>query len=311
MDNHTQEYYNAILNAPPYYPGVPYLTYNNPASHIVGQKQFDSTPIKIIPDVQESEIFLQITHSELLPNIMPGRYYVSNFGRIYDTYRLKYLPGTDNGYGYLNVKLTYIKDSGTLAYKTIYIHQIVNYYFNYLNTCLKQKLTCNHMDSNQINNRSDNLEWITQDENNYHKILSEQNRLIQEMKEDKDIHKTVSHSDITVDCARQICEMLSQGYSVAAIAGMLNVKSHTVQGIKYRSNWTWLSKDYEFTNASQDKYDFRKLHIPEDKVHQICKLISQDVNMDDIVKLTGMDRQVIAAIKYNGLYPAIRAKYGL
>ena len=53
-------------------------------------------------------------------------------------------------------------------------------------------------------------------------------------------HSLVINSDI----ARQICELLSKGESVKAIAKRFNIKKHVVNNIKYRTAWAFISKDY-------------------------------------------------------------------
>ena len=306
MDKYTKDYYDAIVYAPGPYIGAIQYEYTNPSSHIPGAKEFKLSPIKIIPDVQYGEIFLQITHSWLIPNIMPGRYYVSNFGRVFDMYRMKYLPGTDNGNGYINVKLTYIVDNNTLSYKTIYIHQLVNYFFNYPR--LTKEVTCNHKDMNTYNNRSDNLEWIDPNEQIYHKIYMEQKLALENKKFSSIESKSACHAKITPQTAIQICELLSKGYSAASVAKIVGVHESTVTEIKYRRTWIFISKDYDFSNCSDGRVGDK---IDINTVHTICRLIAQGDDIEYIHKITDIDNIVISAIKYNGLYPEIRKLYGI
>ena len=306
MDEYTQNHYEALVKAPPIFIGAIQYEYTNPASHIPGAKEFKKSPIKVIPDVLEGEIFLQITHSELIPNIMPGRYYVSNFGRVFDMYRMKYLPGTDNGNGYYNVKLTYIVDNMTLAYKTIYIHQLVNFFFNYNNNALELNLECNHKDLNKENNRADNLEWITKNENTYHQILTHQQQALDPTYKNQEDLKSACHAKITPQTVIKICELLSQGYSVPTIAKIIGTKVATVTEIKYRRTWVYISKDYDFSNCADGRTGD---NVDINKIHDICKLLAQNQDIEYIYRATNIDKAIISGIKYNGLYPEIRKLY--
>ena len=308
MNEYTKSYYEAFVNAPPPYLGNIRYEYTCKVSHVEGYKKFKREPIHVIPNVMDNEIFLPITQSILLPTIMPGRYYVSNFGRIYDACICKYLPGTDNGNGYLNVKLSCVKNNDSVFTKTIYIHQLVNFYFNFHTISTLVNYTCNHKDSDRKNNNSDNLEWLTQSENNYHRIVAEHKKIsgARDMSNEEEIRqiRSISRGSISAETAKKICELLSQGYSVNFISATLKVHTSTVSEIKYRKTWTWVSKDYDFTNYMSFKID--KLTLCK-----ICKMISDGVGVLEIQRKTGIDKAVISAIKHNGLFPEIRKMYGI
>ncbi len=87
-------------------------------------------------------------------------YEVSNFGRVRNKrndYILKPILKT-NGYSCVSIKIDFEK------YKCFSIHRLVAKYFipNPLN-----KPNVNHKDFDRSNNCVDNLEWVTQSENNY------------------------------------------------------------------------------------------------------------------------------------------------
>lgn len=306
MNEYTQHYYESLINAPPIFIGAIQYEYNNPASHIPGAKEFMKSPIKIIPDAMYGEVFLQITHSELIPNIMPGRYYVSNFGRVFDMYRMKYLPGTDNGNGYLNVKLTYIIDNITLGYKTIYIHQLVNYFFNYPR--ITNDLTCNHIDLNKLNNNAENLEWIDEEEQKYHRMYMEQQLYLQNKMVNQEELRSASHAKISAQTADKICQLLSQGFSCVTVAKIIGIGETTVREIRAGRTWPFISRNYDFSNCADGRVGD---NIDMNLVHEICRLLADNKDVDYISSVTGLDRTVVSAVKCNGLYPEIRKIYGI
>ena len=53
-------------------------------------------------------------------------------------------------------------------------------------------------------------------------------------------HSLVINSDI----ARQICELLAAGERAKVIAKRFGIKKYVVDNIKYRTSWTYISKDY-------------------------------------------------------------------
>ncbi len=85
------------------------------------------------------------------------RYWVSNWGRVWSIKSVKFIGQWDNGCGYLCVSL--YKDC---ARKNCKVHRLVAEAFipNGGN-----KPEVNHLDEDKSNNRSDNLAWVTHEEN--------------------------------------------------------------------------------------------------------------------------------------------------
>lgn len=306
MDKYTQDYYNALVNAPPPYTGVPVYEFTRKPSYIPGKDKFDKTPFIIIPDVKPGEIFLQITQSELLPNIFPGRYYISNYGRVYDAFQEKFLDGALNSGGALNVKLCTIEGNTIIGSKTIYIHQIVNYYFNYLNIALRKEYgyIVNHKDGDLLNNYADNLEWISRkDLDNKRKMQDYQNQLNRLMKDQGEI--TVS---LSVNIVRQICELLSIGYSNKYISLFMNIDDKTISAIRCRKRYSVISKDYVFNDNNSMKAEEETIL---NNVNSVCKLLSQGVSIYGIVNILKLDKQFVLDIKNKKIFMSIKQTYGL
>ena len=98
----------------------------------------------------EGEDFLAVEGFE-------DRYWVSNKGRIWSIRSVKFISQWINSSGYLCVSL--YKDC---ARKNCKVHRLVAEAFigNWDN-----KPEVNHLDEDKCNNKSDNLEWVTHEEN--------------------------------------------------------------------------------------------------------------------------------------------------
>ncbi|MGV4405261.1 NUMOD4 motif-containing HNH endonuclease [Ornithobacterium rhinotracheale] len=102
-----------------------------------------------------------------------GRYQISNLGNVKSVFYkkskkvnekiLKFRVAKRNG----NPRYPYVVLSKNRKVKTYYIHRLVASYFV---PNAENKPYVNHKDGNKLNNRSDNLEWVTPLENNLHSI---------------------------------------------------------------------------------------------------------------------------------------------
>lgn len=99
-----------------------------------------------------------------------SNYDVSNLGNIRNRNTGRVLKGRLSKSGYLQVSLTLIL---TGRQKNQYIHRLVAQYWVLNN---ENKKEVNHKDGNKLNNRCDNLEWVTSSENQLHRqhILGKQ-----------------------------------------------------------------------------------------------------------------------------------------
>nr|DAS70664.1 MAG TPA: homing endonuclease [Caudoviricetes sp.] len=105
-----------------------------------------------------------------------GRYQISNFGNVKSIF---YKKSKEPNEKILKARLgrksknkeiqryLYIVLSLNSKVKTFYIHRLVAKYFV---PNLENKPYVNHKDGNKLNNKSDNLEWVTPLENNLHSI---------------------------------------------------------------------------------------------------------------------------------------------
>ena len=126
-----------------------------------------------------------------------GLYQVSNFGRVKRDNKLLHL--NTNTYGYKHITLC--KDGKR---KTVVIHTLVANAF--IDNPYK-KPQINHKDGNKENNTVENLEWVTQIENNRHAIntrLKKTRSLLMFDKENKLIKKFNNRMEIEDFFGRRI-----------------------------------------------------------------------------------------------------------
>lgn len=99
-----------------------------------------------------------------------GRYWVSSFGRIYTTYNKRIINPRYRGerrYGFVGLHY-----NGSCKYVTV--HRLVaNYFVD--NPGPQIRTVINHIDANRMNNRADNLEWVTHEQNTHHAIYETKN----------------------------------------------------------------------------------------------------------------------------------------
>lgn len=84
-----------------------------------------------------------------------GIYQISNYGRIKSLIRNKIRKLTINRDGYIVI---------SLRKKFFQIHRLVLSTFYPINLFME----CNHIDGNKLNNKLDNLEWVTRSKNQLH-----------------------------------------------------------------------------------------------------------------------------------------------
>lgn len=95
----------------------------------------------------------------VIPNY--SNYLISNYGRIYSLKRKAVKKvHKEKGKSYLTTRLT--DDNGVFS-NSIYIHRLVALLFCQ-NSDPEHKTEVHHKDVNSLNNKADNLEWLTPEE---------------------------------------------------------------------------------------------------------------------------------------------------
>lgn len=156
-----------------------------------------------------------------IPNT--NKYYISSFGRSYLTKNLRYPEGKlreqDNyvidkdGY----YRISYRTIDGNSTYEPV--HRLVARVF--IPNKNKKRTQVNHIDSNRLNNRVDNLEWVTPKENVYHSFIKGKRKKCLEVPK---------VSKLTVYQVSQI-PVLRQYYTLKKISDLFNIPYNSIKNI--------------------------------------------------------------------------------
>lgn len=189
--------------------------------------------------IGEKEVFVTSTY----PNIMPGRYKVSNYGRIYNTKTCKIKKLTPHSDGYVSGKFKMCDGKN----KIIAIHRLVAWEFCTGYDESNGRIFVNHIDYIKDNNRAYNLEWCTRSENERHK--REKYDLPNPPTYYGKEHPASTHDEKTI---HKICKYLRDGYSIIGVMNKFGYKCQNdnkkfynlIYDIKRKKCWVTISKKY-------------------------------------------------------------------
>ena len=224
----------------------------------------------MMPIIFYDEIFVQV--STIIPEV-EDRYYISNYGRLYDANRMVFISPYLQPNGYLSVtmnkKRSYYKSHNDHAYH-ITIHRLVCMAFCGIPENYKE-LQVNHKNSIRFDCYQNNLEWTTPKENVFHsfnqgnrKVGAESNRSV--------------YTELEV---RKICELMQSGiYDYDEIC--MTVFNHKctdkekalIYNIRNRLFWNSISCEYSFDPSPKKTYA-----LSEEQVHSVCKILESDPSL--------------------------------
>lgn len=241
----------------------------------------------INPTVLFDEKWIQV--STVLPDI-DDRYWVSNYGRVFDTNVGLCLNPTIQKNGYLSVSLQrkreFYEDHNQHS-RWMVIHRLVGMCF--IGIPSNPELQINHKDSIKIDNYDGNLEWVTHQENVRYSF-EHGNRGVGENS------NRVVYSEAQV---RQICELLEKGiYDGKTICELvfnsppLDVHKRLIYDIRNRNFWNSVSKDYTFPPSEP-----RLKYLTDEQVHMICKYFE-----DNPYELRPNNKQLVNNVLNNVLH---------
>lgn len=267
-------------------------------------------PFSFIPVPMNGEIYLPLTHL-CVPNVIENRYYVSNFGKIWDTFKQKYLPyhfnksynsdGTNDGY--CVVKVAYYSSSTSIKSKDLYIHRAVLMTFNYFPGC--ENLQVNHKDGIHTHNELYNLEWTTGKENMEH---ASRTGLLNYCED-------ASNALLTNDQAHEVCKRMEMGESNIYISKNMGIPCSSVCGIR-AGKYKQISSQY---NIPHSKYPSGKEIIQENKrkrltneqTHEVCRRLERGDKIIDIYTSMNIARSTVNEIKKGKTYKNISSCYNI
>ncbi|ADP02410.1 HNH endonuclease [Salmonella phage PVPSE1] len=139
----------------------------------------------------------------------------------------------------------------------------------------------NHKNGDKTDNSVDNLEWVTQRENQDHAVLTSLCPRGEEIWTSK-----VTESEVL-----QIAETLQLELPVSEVARRFSVPFRIVKRIKYRETWEWLTSEYEFFSGRP------KLTLLSGERQQIYDLLKYGFPSREVAKMFGVSKTTVLNIK--------------
>lgn len=152
------------------------------------------------------------------------QYYIFDDGRVWSKKTKRFLVPTKDRYGYLQINVAKINSKNKTK---LNLATLVAYTF--LGEPPKNMLdpTVDHIDSNKLNNKYTNLQWLTRQEN-----LA---------KRDK-----TGRTILTPDIVEKICLDLQNDMKQIIIAKKYNISKGTVYNILNKNSYKYISDNYDF-----------------------------------------------------------------
>lgn len=152
--------------------------------------------------------------------------------------------------------------------KHLLLHRVI--LCTYTVESLNSPLEVNHIDGNKLNNRLDNLEWVTRSENLKHAF-----RLgLNSSKGELNGKAVINESQVI-----EIYHLCASGMANTEIAKLYGVTKSAIGKIKSKSNWEYLLKDLPDIQMKP-----KAQRLPESIVHDICKDIAAGWKTDYLVR---------------------------
>lgn len=261
-----------------------------------------------VPDnfIAPDEVFT-IIDDRVLNNIVPQRYMISNYGRVFDralnkfirpmNIATRYVDGTPAPYH--NVRLAYYKSTTELSYTMRAVHRIVMLMFNYKQYSESRELSdleVNHENGNHICNEASNLSWVSSSQNLYHAY----NTGLKESSS-KFVRRDLDVSDPNQPI-RIVCSMIEQGYSNKEIARVTGIWHRLIGNVRAGRIYTSFSKEYTMLEESIN-YDKRVT------VNKICEMLEQGYDNRTIADTCNVGIRMVEDIKNRITYKSITPNY--
>lgn len=278
---------------------------SEPIIPIVNISKFDSqveSPIYFEPEKLDENEEFKLVDDTVLTNVVPNRYLVSNYGRIYDIRAEKFMNPVSNApknggrkNPYYRVKFSYVSDSESLELKAkdVYIHRAVMKAFEPIDN--SDEMDVDHKDSNHLNNRLDNLQWVTNKENQRLAVL----------RGEIPRGERVGTSKFKDWQVREICQMLQDGKSYEYIRQIYpQANASFMYDLKRAAAYKYISCDYNLgtINKQTPKTD-------EQQIHKICKMLEDGYAIKDICRVSNVPDYIVKDIKSGRNYTYISCNY--
>lgn len=298
-------------------------------------------PCTYIPLCAPDEIFLPIS----IDNVVPNRYYISNYGRIFSLYNNEFMSPYITQDGYLRLSLSNINGGSKKMY---FVHRLVMMTFFPIDN--PDQYQVNHKNGCTWCNWLCNLEWTTPIENIHHmynELCPEINAITVTREKAEEVAKLIQdislslktiaemtgvsyanvrniacgtcHTDVYYqygldkitrrlpeESLHDIFNLYSQGYQAYEIAKMLNIPKSTVTGIVYNDNkHVEIRSQYDLSNT------YKPTRFTEEDIRLILDLYSMGHPQMEIVRMLGLNRSTVQNIVSGVNYPEIYKEYDM
>lgn len=206
-----------------------------------------------------------------LPDVVKDRYFISEYGEVYDSLNDRMISIFTDDEGYYRVNLaTY-----TSGFKSRYIHRLVKIEFDGFDPD-PMKDQVDHKDCDKSHNYPSNLEWVTREENAKRGI---KNNLYPQ------ISVVISEEDVEL-----VCRLLKEGKSYKSISDILYPKYKQdmvrIIGKIYRGeNWKNISAKYRpFPKLEKEKVVPSNAILNDLMVEEICKRLQDGFGITETAR---------------------------
>ncbi len=213
-------------------------------------------------------------------------FYISNFGRVWNTKKDKLQNIFESIDGYLYVQSYYI------GYRTsIQVSKLVLESFEGEPPENMENPEVDHINTNTHDNSLKNLRYLSREDNLARRTLKNQEG------------SNNSNNKYSEEFILRIADELSSNEkTVSEIAKEFNVPKTTVNNVKYKIRWKKLLKDYDFIGVPDSKPSHHNTYTSDQVLHVAKLLTENNLTMKEISNITGVRYDTISLIKNKKIY---------
>ena len=248
-------------------------------------------------DKKEGEIFTDVYYPQD-PNILEGRYKVSNMGRVYDTYNKSFLTNYSDKGGYEYVNLASVNSNNKVEIYRYRLNRIVLSSFDPNdNMC---NLHVHHINNISCDNRVENLDWATPKENSNY------------AKQDGRFSLISDESKITINLADNICNYIKNGHTPEEAGVKYNVNDKIVYRIVSGEFMPFMCVKH---NLPKIENKYKTKYVAKPITDDMAKLVKSDIVNGiaeaDIMRKYKLPRHVVSDIRHGRTFQNIDVGHNL
>ena len=267
------------------------------------QKKGIKRVVYTVPEQIADDEEFKFIENTVVENVIPRRYLISNYGRIYDTfserfvsevYDKKGLKHDGNPKGYPICSIKYRDDNDIIQSKKVILSRAVAITFDPRDNY--KELEVNHLDGNHGHNTmapSDtNLEWSTREENKKH---ARENKL----------YATCEHAPsaiMTNEQVESICKMILDGKTNKEISEFTGFNPDLISNIRNQQSYKEITTKYDMPT-------FKPIEVSDETVIKTADMIVNGYTYDEISNMLGIPKSRILQIKAREFKPHLTTNY--